>query len=105
MIGTWTVESYSLNGADQTTAYKARYANYSIDFDASNNYVETYVLNGTNTTNAGPWIVTNGGSTLQLTNRSNDSIRQFHINSITNNTADLVLNTSLGAQEYHYLKH
>jgi hypothetical protein len=102
IIGRWSVSSYSLNGTDQTTAYKAQYANYSINFDASKNYVETYTTAGNNITNAGAWLLINSGNDLQLTSANNSSVRTLHIISITNNTADLT--ESNGTQEYHWLK-
>ena len=102
IIGRWSVSSYSLNGADQTTAYKAQYANYSINFDASKNYVETYTTAGINTTNAGAWILINNGGDIQLTNSNNSSTRTLHIIKITGTTADLT--ETNGTQEYHWLK-
>ena len=102
IIGRWSVSSYSLNGADQTTAYKAQYDNYSINFDASKNYVETYTTAGVNTTNAGPWILVNSGADIQLTNSNNSSVRTLHIIKITGTTADLT--ETNGTQEYHWLK-
>ena len=102
IIGRWSVSSYSLNGADQTTAYKAQYVNYSINFDASKNYVETYTTGGVNMTNAGAWILINSGGDIQMTNSNNSSIRTLHIIKITGTTADLT--ETNGTQEYVWLK-
>ena len=101
-IGAWTVSSYSLNGADQTTAYKALYVNYRIDFDASKNYIETYTQSGVNVSNAGPWVLINNGSDLQLTKSSDNSVRVLHIISLNGTAADLT--ESNGTKEYHWLK-
>ena len=102
IIGRWSVSSYSLNGTDQTTAYKAQYANYSINFDASKNYVETYTTASVNVSNAGAWTLVNNGADIQMTNSTNSTIRTLHIISITANTADLT--ETNGTQEYHWLK-
>ena len=103
IIGRWTLSSYSLNGADQTTAYKASHVNYSINFDASKNYIETYTdITGTNISNAGAWTLPNNGSDIQLTNSTNSSTRTLHIIKITGTTADLT--ETNGTQEYHWLK-
>ena len=102
IIGNYTLDSYTLNGTDQTTAFKAQYVNYKIDFDGSQNYIETYSMTTVNTTNAGAWVLINNGSDVQLTNRADGSIRVLHIIKITSSTADLT--ESNGTKEYHLLK-
>lgn len=79
LIGDWEVDSYSENGADQTTIFKAAYVDYMIKYDASNNYIETYKLGGVNTTNAGTWKLTNGGDDFERTNQVDGMKRYFHI--------------------------
>jgi len=44
MLGTWQVDSYKENGADQTTVFLAAFEDYLITFDVANNYIETYTL-------------------------------------------------------------
>lgn len=102
IVGNWHVDSYSENGADQTTVFKAAYINYKIKFDASNSYIETYTLAGTNITNAGGWVLTNGGSDFELTNQADNSKRYFHI--IELNPASASVSENSGAKEYHLLK-
>ena len=102
LYGTWQVDSYKENGADKTTVYKATYTNYLIKFDASNNYIETYTLAGSNVTNAGEWKLTNGGSDYELTNQSDNSKRYFHI--IELNPASASVSEDSGNKEYHILK-
>ena len=102
MIGSWKIDSYYSNGADQTTAFKATYTNYGISFDASGNYIETYTTLGVNVTSAGPWVLINAGSDLQLTNRADNSIRVLHIIEIK--TSSSKVSESNGTKEYHLLK-
>lgn len=100
MIGTWAVDSYYDNGADQTTFFKNLYVNYRIKFDVSGNYTETATVLGVNQTNGGPWKLINNGDDLELTNQTDNSKRYFHIIEIKPNTSKV----SEGTHEYHLLK-
>ncbi|MEI6312521.1 MAG: hypothetical protein WCP57_09690 [Bacteroidota bacterium] len=102
LLGKWEVDSYSENGIDKTTIYKASYLNYLLMFDASNNYIETYTLAGINITNAGTWKMTNGGDDFELTNQVDGSKRFFHVIEI--NLASASVSEDSGVKEYHLLK-
>jgi len=102
IVGNWNVDSYYENGVDNTTAFKATYVNYKINFDASNNYIETYTAAGINFTNAGPWKLINGGNDIQLTNQSDNTIRNFNIIEIKASSAKISENN--GTKRYHLLK-
>jgi len=79
LLGQWEVESYILDGNDQTTLFKATYENYLLTFYASKNFVETYTVLGVNNTSAGPWIMTNNGNDFELTNQADNVKRYFNI--------------------------
>ena len=78
MIGTWQVQSYYDNGADQTAFFQSVYVNYKIKFSASGDYLETSTVLGSPVTNGGPWELINNGDDLKLTNQSDNSVRYFH---------------------------
>jgi len=102
MLGTWQVDSYKQDGADNTTIFLATYTNYQIMFDASNNYIETYTFAGANITNAGPWELTNGGDDFELTNQSDGTKRYFQIIELNEESASI--SEDSGTKEYHLLK-
>jgi hypothetical protein len=102
LLGNWEVDSYEFNGTDQTTAFKAAYINYLLKFDASNNYIETYTLLGINTTNAGPWKLTNGGEDFELTNQVDNSKRYFHI--VELNPSSATITEDSGNKSYNLRK-
>jgi hypothetical protein len=58
MSGTWIVASYNDSGVDETADYNG----YNINFNAADQVVAT---NGSNT-NSGTWMVTSGGTDLDL---------------------------------------
>lgn len=100
MIGTWKVEGYYDNGADQTIVFQNLYVNYKIKFDASGNYLETATVLGSNISNGGPWKLINNGNDLELTNQADNSKRYFHIIEIKASTSKV----SEGTHEYHLRK-
>jgi|688.fasta_scaffold996169_2 hypothetical protein len=102
LLGKWEVDSYSENGTDKTTIFKASYTNYLLTFDASNNYIETYTIAGVNVTNAGSWKMTNGGDDFEFTNQADNSKRFFHVIEI--NPASASISEDGGTKEYHLLK-
>lgn len=102
LLGEWRVDSYKENGTDQTTVFKAAYANYLIKFDASNNFIETYTFAGTNVTKAGEWTLTNDGEDYELVSQVDSSTRYFHI--IELNPESASVSEENGTKEYHLLK-
>jgi hypothetical protein len=102
MLGTWQVDSYKENGADQTTVFLAAYEDYLITFDVANNYIETYTLVGVDVTNAGPWKLINGGDDLELINQADSTMRIFHIIELNGESASI--SEENGTKEYHLLK-
>lgn len=102
LLGNWNIDSYSENGIDQTTIFKAAYLNYIIKYDASNNYIETYTLAGTNVTNAGGWKLTNGGEDFELTNQVDNTTRYFHIVELNSNSATITEDN--GVKSYNLRK-
>ena len=102
LLGKWEVDSYTENGTDQTTVFKAAFTNYLLMFDASNNYIETYTIAGVNVTKAGSWKLTNNGDDFEMTNQVDNSKRYFHI--IELNPASASISEENGTKEYHILK-
>ncbi len=102
LLGNWEVDSYSENGVDQTTLFKATYLNYKIKYDASNNYIETYTIAGVNVTNAGEWKITNGGDDFELTNQADNSKRYFHI--VELNPSSATITEDSGNKSYNLRK-
>jgi hypothetical protein len=102
LLGDWSVDSYMENGQDKTTVYKAAYEDYVIKFDASNNYIETYKFLGNNTTNAGPWKLTNGGEDFELTNQVDNTKRYFHI--VELNPSSATITEDNGVKSYNLRK-
>jgi len=102
LLGQWEVESYILDGNDQTTLFKATYENYLLTFYASKNFVETYTVLGVNTTSAGPWIMTNNGNDFELTNQADNVKRYFNI--IELNPSSATISEDSGTKEYNLRK-
>lgn len=102
MLGNWEVDSYRENGVDKTTLYKSTYINYVIKYDASGNYIETYTLLGVNTTNAGQWILTSGGASLELTSQVDSTMRFFDV--IELNSSSATLTEDNGAKSFNLRK-
>lgn len=102
LLGSWQVDSYTENGVDQTTVFKATYLNYLIKYDASNNYIESYKLGGVNVTNAGEWKLTNGGDDFELTNQADNSKRYFHI--VELNASSATVTEDSGNKSYNLRK-
>jgi hypothetical protein len=102
LLGEWSIDSYTENGLDKTTVHKALYTNYVLKFDASNNYIETYQYAGVNTTNAGPWKLTNGGEDFELTNQVDNTKRYFHI--VELNPSSATVTEDSGAKSYNLRK-
>ena len=102
ILGTWQVDSYTENGVDKTSAWKAIWQNYQIDFDLSKDYTESATVGGVPYTTAGTYEMINGGNDIKLTNQADSSIRQFHIIEIKLNTAKY--SEDGGTKEYHLIK-
>ena len=102
MIGTWHIDSYYENGADNTTVFKSVFVNYLITFNATGTYLETYTALGVDVTKGGPWELINDGDDLKLTNQVDSTIRYFHVIEIKASSSQV--SEDNGNKEYHLLK-
>lgn len=102
ILGTWQVDTYTENGVDKTTAWKAIWQNYKIDFDISKDFTETATVSGLPYTNVGKYEMINGGDDIILTNQSDSSVRNYHIIDIKVNSAQY--SEAGGTKVYHLSK-
>lgn len=102
ILGDWEVDSYRENGQDMTTLFKTTFKNYILKFDASNNYIETYMLFDENITNAGDWELINGGNDLELTSQV-DSSKRF-LNIVELNSSSATITEDSGSKSYNIRK-
>lgn len=102
ILGDWEVDSYRENGQDMTTLFKTTFKNYILKFDASNNYIETYMLFDENITNAGDWELINGGDDLELTSQVDSSKRFLDI--VELNSLSATITEDSGSKSYNLRK-
>jgi hypothetical protein len=102
ILGKWQVDSYTENGIDKTSAWKAIWQDYSIDFDISKDYVEKATVGGIPYTNTGTYEMTNSGNDIELVSDADSTVRYFHIIEIKINSAKY--SEDAGTKVYHLSK-
>ncbi|HRN94729.1 MAG: hypothetical protein M9931_06290 [Chitinophagales bacterium] len=107
LVGTFKLNSYIQNNVDKTAEFKASHQDYSLKFEESNLFTESYLLNGQVYSQiTGEWQLINSNKDIQLVDKSSigsatsTSVRMFNIKKIDKNNLTL----TKGNEEYQFSK-
>jgi hypothetical protein len=96
--GSWEIDEYYKNGADDTQAFHLVFGDYVIKFHPDGDFTETYkAMNLLPVTNPGTWEIINNGSQLRLIDEN--ITRTFDIMSVTNDELRLYRELGEGGDE------
>ena len=100
--GSWEVDEYYRNGAEDTQSFHLLFGDYVIKFHSDGDFLETYkAANLIPITNPGTWEVINNGGQLTLSLVDENASRTYDIVSVTND--ELQLYRTLGDGGYEEL--
>jgi hypothetical protein len=96
--GSWEVDEYYKNGAEDTQSFNLLFGDYVIKFHPDGDFTETYnAVNLLPVTNPGTWDIINNGKQLQLVDEN--ATRTFDILSVTNDELRLYRELGEGGNE------
>ena len=100
--GSWEVDEYYRNGAEDTQSFHLLFGDYVIKFHSDGDFTETYkAANLLPITNPGTWEIISNGGQLQLSLVDENASRTYDIVSVTND--ELQLYRTLGDGGYEEL--
>ena len=98
--GSWEVDEYYRNGAEDTQSFHLLFGDYVIKFHADGDYTETYkAANLIPITIPGTWEVINSGGQLKLSLVDENASRTYDIVSITSDELQLYRTLGDGGNE------
>ncbi len=98
--GSWEVDEYYRNGAEDTQAFHLLFGDYVIKFHADGDFTETYKAgNLLPITITGTWEVINSGGQLKLSLVDENASRTFDIVSVTSDELQLYRTLGDGGNE------
>ena len=105
MQGSWEVDEYYRNGAEDTQSFHLLFGDYVIKFHPDGDFTETYkAANLLPITNPGTWKVINNGGQLKLSLVDENATRTFDIMSVTNDELQLYRTLGDGGDEEFLLE-